>query len=197
MMRLFAGKKLVPVLSTVAVLCAGPSLAPASAAAPVWHVSRSPKLRVDMAKACPASVTKYQDVVNTYPGPPLVPAGPRAALVCRYGPTTVPGHARLFRQSRLDRAQAGRLATAVRRLNLTPPTGVMSCPFDSGLVVVIGFSYPGRPAVGLWYHASGCQTLDNGRIGAFMGGAGDPGLWNAFVTTLDRFSAPPSRELTR
>ena len=161
----------------------------ASAAAPVWHVSRVPKLRVDMASGCPASVAAYQDVVNTFPGPPLVPANPKMGLICRYGPSTgTPGPARLERQTRLDQTQAGLLAGAVRQLSLAPPAGISHCPADFGLVAVIGFSFPGRPAVGLWYHASGCQTLDNGRIGSFEGG--NPSFYSRFLSVVDRLSPP-------
>jgi hypothetical protein len=161
----------------------------ASAAGSVWHVSRAPKLRVDVVTGCPGSVTAFQDVVNTFPGPPLVPAHPKAGLICRYGPSTAkPGPVKLERQTRLDQAQADLLATVVRRLSLAPPTGVSHCPADFGLVAVVGLSFAGRPDVGLWYDASGCQTLDNGRIGAFEGG--NPSFYNAFLSVVDRLSPP-------
>jgi hypothetical protein len=56
------------------------------------------------------------------------------------------------------------------------------------LVAVIGFSFPGRPDVGLWYDASGCQTLDNGRIGSFEGG--NPSFYDGFLNVVDRLSPP-------
>lgn len=161
----------------------------AGAATPVWHVSRAPKLRVDVDAGCPASVAAYQDVFNTFPGPPLVPPGPKAGLICRYGPSTIKAApARLERQTRLGEVQADLLDNAVRRLNLAPPTGAMSCPADFGIVAVIGFSFPGRADVGLWYNAGGCQTLDNGRIGSFEGG--NPSFYNGFLTTVNRLSPP-------
>ena len=161
----------------------------AGGASAVWNVSRSPKLHVDVAAGCPASIGADQDVVNTFAGPPLVPPGPKAGLICRYGPSaTKPGPAGLKRQTRLGPAQAGDLATVVRRLNLTAPSGVTNCPADFGLVAVIGFSYPGRADVGLWYQASGCQTLDNGRIGAFE--VGNPSFYNGFLSAVDRLSPP-------
>ena len=184
-MKTAAFLAIVASISTVAAAQVGSPAA--SAAAGVWNVSRSPKLRVEVATGCPESVGASQDVVNTFPGPPLVPAGPKAGLICRYGPSTAkPGTPRLERQTRLDPAQAGLLATAVRRLSLAPPTGVTHCPADFGLVAVIGFSFPGRADVGLWYHASGCQTLDNGRIGSFEGG--NPSFYNGFLNTIDRLS---------
>jgi hypothetical protein len=174
---------------SVALLAVQSQPPAASAAARVWHVSRTPKLRVDVATGCPVSVAAYQDVVNTFPGPPLVPADPKAGLICRYGPSTAkPGPARLERQTRLDQAQADLLTAAVRQLSLAPPTGVSFCPADFGLVAVIGFSFSGRPDVGLWYHASGCQTVDNGRIGSFQGG--NPSFYNRFQSVVNRLSAP-------
>jgi hypothetical protein len=161
----------------------------ASTGAAVWKVSRSPKLRVNVAAGCPPVLGRYQDVVNTFPGPPLVPSDPRAGIICRYGPSaTKPGVARLERQTRLSSARAAVLTTAVRRLSLAPPAGVMHCPADFGVVTVIGLSFSGRPDVGLWYQATGCQTLDNGRIGSFEGG--NPSFSNGFLTTIDHLSPP-------
>lgn len=184
---------LVAVITSIAALGAVPaSPAVASTAAGVWTVSRSPKLRVDVASGCPASLGAYQDVVNTFPGPPLVPPNPTAGIICRYGPppnTTTT--ARLQRRTRLGRVEAGTLSTVVRRLSLAPPAGISSCPADFGITALIGFSYPGRADVGLWYQASGCQTLDNGRIGSFEGA--NPSFYNAFLNTIDRLSPPIGR----
>jgi len=47
--------------------------------------------------------------------------------------------------------------------------GTFHCPASVGTVALIGFSYASRPDVALWYSASGCQTLDNGRLGSFQG----------------------------
>ncbi len=162
----------------------------ASAQARVWGVSRSPKLRVDVAAGCPALLGRYQDVVNTFPGPPLVPPDPKAGIICRYGSSaTKPGTATLARQTRLGSAQAALMTTAVRRLSLAPPPlGVRYCPADFGVVAVIGLSFSGRPDVGLWYQATGCQILDNGRIGSFEGG--NPSFSNGFLNTIDRLSPP-------
>jgi hypothetical protein len=108
--------------------------------------------------------------VNAFPGPPLVPpAAPVSGLVCWYDRSNVPDPGFLGRQVRLSSQQAGVLATAVRTLSLRPPTGNFSCPVDVGTVALIGFSYASRPDVALWYSASGCQTLDNGRLGSFQG----------------------------
>jgi hypothetical protein len=174
------------VLALAAVQAGAP---PASADARVWSVSRSPKLRVDVAAGCPALLGRYQDVVNTFPGPPLVPPDPKTGIICRYGPSaTKPGAARLERQTRLSSAQAALLTTAVRRLSLAPPAAVIYCPADFGVIALIGLSYSGRPDVGLWYQATGCQILDNGRIGSFEGG--NPSFANGFLNTIDDLSPP-------
>lgn len=155
----------------------------------VWYVSRAPKLRVDVAAGCPASIGTYQDVVNTFPGPPLVAAGPTRGLICRYSPrasTSRPGN--LVHQVRLTRAQAQALGAVVRSLDLTPPAGTAHCPAAFGTVALIGLSYATRQDIGLWYEASGCQTLDNGRIGASE--TGNPSFYNRFLSTVNRLSPP-------
>ena len=80
---------------------------------------------------------------------------------------------------------------AVRALSLKKPTEVFHCPADFGTIAVIGVSYPGRSDVGLWYAASGCQSLDNGRIGSFQGG--NPSFYNGFENAIDKLS-PPERQ---
>jgi hypothetical protein len=130
-------------------------------------------------------------VVNTFAGPPLVPAGPSAGLICQYGRGfgSLSNSADLVLSTSLDRAQAQQLAAVIRQIALAPPSGTFSCPASSvGYVTVIGFSYPGRADVGLWYTTSGCETLDNGRIGAFEDG--NPSFYQGYETAIDRLSPP-------
>jgi hypothetical protein len=136
-----------------------------------WHVaSRSPKLSLNVSADCPASLAHYEDVVDAFRGPPLVPqAAPVSGLVCWYNRSNVPEPGPLGRQVRLSSQEAGVLATAVSKLSLRPPIGTVNCPADFGMVALIGFSYASRPDVALWYSASGCQTLDDGRLGSFQG----------------------------
>jgi len=178
-------------------LGAGSGATAASAAAqpgPLWYVSRSPKLRVNVAAGCPPSIGTYQDVVNTFPGPPLVAAGPVRGLICRYLPRLSSRPGRLVHQVRLTRAEAQTLSGAVRSLGLAPPAGpvngVAHCPADFGTIALIGFSYAARPDIGLWYETSGCQTLDNGRIGAWE--TANPSFYNRFLGTVNRLSPPVS-----
>ncbi|MGH9104298.1 MAG: hypothetical protein ACRDZX_00385 [Acidimicrobiales bacterium] len=128
-------------------------------------------------------------MVNTFAGPPLVPAGPTAGIICRYRPLALPTRpGTLARQTLLDEVQARHLAGRVRRLDLRAPVVVFHCPADFGAVALIGLSYPGREDVGLWYHASGCQSVDNGAIGSSEGG--NPSFYMGFETAVDRLSPP-------
>jgi hypothetical protein len=158
-----------------------------------WFTPGSPKLQVSVAAGCPASVAGYADVVNTFPGPPLLPAAPTAGLICQYGPGVglgpdSSGRSLLVSSTRLDQTQAQQLARAIRQLDLAGPSGVFFCPMDDGAVDVIGFTYPGRSDVGLWYTTSGCQTLDNGRIGAFQGA--NPSFYDGFENVINQLSPP-------
>jgi hypothetical protein len=152
----------------------------------IWHVSRSPKLRVDVATGCPRSLRTDQDVVNTFPGPPLVPPNPTGGLICRYH--GLPSAGALGRQTRLNAAEAKPLAQVVRKLDLKPPPELVSCPMDSRSFAVVGFSYHGRPDVGLWYWTSGCQSLDNGRIGAAE--IANPSFYTGFEDAINKLSPP-------
>jgi hypothetical protein len=158
-----------------------------------WFKPSSPQLSVSVAAGCPGSDASYADVVNTFPGPPLVPADPSAGLICRYGPgvglgVNGSGLGLLESATRLDRAQAQQLASVIRQIDLTAASGLFSCPSDEGEVAVIGLSYPDRADVALWYRTGGCQTLDNGRIGAF--GGANPSFYDAFEGVIDRLSPP-------
>jgi hypothetical protein len=135
-----------------------------------WQLSRSPKLSLHVSAGCPGSLARYEDVVDTFLGPPLVPqAAPVSGLVCWYNGSNISDPGSRGRQVRLSSQEAGVLATAVRKLSLRPPTGTFNCPAAVGTVALIGFSYASRPDVALWYSASGCQALDNGRLGSFGG----------------------------
>jgi len=155
-----------------------------------WFMPGTPKLRVNVAAGCPPSDTAVADVVNTFSGPLLVPANPVKGLICRYGARAGSGlpHSGLLVGSKvLDHDQATQLDNVIRQLDLAKPSGVFHCPADVGFAAVIGFSYPGRSDVGLWYQASGCQTLDNGRLGAFQGA--NPSF-GAFQSVIDGLLPP-------
>ncbi len=178
----------VPAVAAVAVICAGCSArAPTSA---VGSSSREGKLLVSVSSGCPRSVLDYEDVVSTVDSPLLVPANPTAAIVCWYSPINVSNPRRLARQVRLDGDAANRLAETIGHISLEAPAGAGACPMDVGLVVILGFSYPSGTDVGLWYAASGCQTLDNGRIRAYE--LGNPSFYIGFVQAIDSVAAGSS-----
>ncbi len=168
-------------------------LATRGSSAGTWFTPGRPPLAVSVPAGCPTSVAGQADVVTTYPGPLLVPASPTGGLICRYGPgvglgPNGGGRALLVSSTRLDAGRAQQLAGAIRRIRLTPSVGTFACPSGDGSVAVIGLAYGGRADVGLWYRTSGCQTLDNGRIGAFEGG--NPSFYVGFEGVIDRLSPP-------
>jgi hypothetical protein len=95
-------------------------------------------------------------------------------------------HPALYRQVRLNAAQASRLGAVVDKVSTAPPKGAYSCPAGWNTATVIAFSYRGRSDADLWYYDSGCQTLDNGKIGAFQGG--NPSFYRGFVSMIDRLA---------
>jgi|HubBroStandDraft_6_1064221.scaffolds.fasta_scaffold355586_2 hypothetical protein len=191
-------------LAVVAIVFAGGGTAAGFAVAGgangdgAWFQPSSPKLEVNVANGCLKSLASFQDVVNTFPGPPLVPAEPRAGLICRYQPIyglgpTPAGQRLLATSKRLNTAQAQELATVIRSLALTASVGAFHCPADFGEVAIIGFAYDGKADIGLWYRTTGCQTLDNGRIGAFEGG--NPSFYIGFVNLIERLSPPVALQI--
>jgi len=155
-----------------------------------WFTPQSPKLRVSVARGCAPSDAGVADVVNTVAGATLVLPRPTEGLICQYGSRAgsgLPGSTLLVGHRALDGSEAENLAAVITRLDLRRPSGVFHCPADVGLVTIIGFSYSGRPDVGLWYKASGCQTLDNGRLGAFQGA--NPSF-SDFQSAISAFEAP-------
>lgn len=159
----------------------------------VWLITPGhPQLRVNDDAGCPMSVSGDADVVNTFPGPPLVPAGPSAGLICQYEWPLVGGPPadELVLATTLDRSQAQQLAAVIRRIDLAPPsTAAINCPsYSFNAVTVIGLSYPGRADVGLWYATGDCPTLDNGRVGAWD--EGNPTFYQGFANAMDRLAPP-------
>jgi hypothetical protein len=81
----------------------------------------------------------------------------------------------------LDEGQSRQLAASIDRVSTAPPHGTYSCPAIILGNVIIAFSVPGRADIDIWWTDSGCQTLDNGVIGAY--GGGNPSF-NGFLTTI-------------
>jgi hypothetical protein len=120
------------------------------------------------ATSCPAALGKLQDVTApTDQGGRLINPHPRPfkAVICKYGSIfnqgAGPRHT-LARQVDLTAAQAKKLASAAAHINVGASAGSASCPNDSGNATVIAFGYHNAPPVDLWWHSTGCQTIDNG-----------------------------------
>jgi hypothetical protein len=151
-----------------------------------WHIPpRHPTIHISVSSACPVTLGNARDVKNTGSGltTTIVPGTPTDALVCRYT-------SRLERQTRLDESQSRQLGTAIDRVSTAPPHGSYSCPAIIIGNVIIVFSIPGRADVDIWWTDSGCQTLDNGVIGAFEGR--NPSF-NGFLTTIGALPSAGTR----
>lgn len=126
---------------------------------------RHPTIHLSADKPCPTSLGGARDIVNTGPGltSHLLPGTPTKALVCLYS-------TRFERQWLLDAKQTRQLVSVIDHVRTAPPKGTFHCPADIPGNGVLVFRVPGRADIDLWWHNSGCQTLDNGIIGAFEGG---------------------------
>jgi hypothetical protein len=134
---------------------------------PIPDNAKGPRLRVTLARGCPRSDAGIVGVRNRGPGlrHRLLPRGkPTAGLVCRYNGLN--GKAfRLRKATRLDAAQARRLARSMSRLPLSHTDGgVVNCPFDDLSYEVVALAYPHRSDVDLWVKLNGCTYVANGFI---------------------------------
>ncbi|AMM19725.1 hypothetical protein AX769_05660 [Frondihabitans sp. PAMC 28766] len=112
-------------------------------------------------------MTKARDVVNADPADrTLVPSGisPNAAVMCIYSGQLNPSTKHLAIS--LNATEAAQTAASLQQVSLKRPTGTVNCPEDSGSFAILAFSYPRHRDVDLWWDTTGCQTIDNGRIGA-------------------------------
>jgi hypothetical protein len=112
---------------------------------------------------------------------------PTQSAVCRYrarlsqpGASGAPGS--LYSSVVLGKNGAVHLATVIDSISTLAPQDSYSCPSDDESASIITFAYSGSSDVALWFSAGGCQTLDNGRIGAFEGG--NPRFYNTFLTLM-------------
>lgn len=145
-----------------------------------WDTPRAPAISVAEAGGCPPAVAKARDVANADPGDSsLLPAGisPDAGLVCTYSGPLNPSNDHLALT--LDGGKAQHIADALRLLSLKQPIGTVSCPADTGAFAILAFSYAHHPDVDLWWNTTGCQSIDNGRIGASQIGSPSFGEFQA------------------
>jgi len=151
---------------------------------PPYH-GRTPAVRVVVSKGCPAKIPGVVDVRNprSVNGRTLLPAHvPTAGLMCAYGPDGASLGSRLLSQT-----EASAFATVINRVRFAADGGPLSCPMDSGRIYVLAFAYRDAPDADLWWHASGCQSLDNGTKLTIEGG--NPSFYLGFDEAAQRLHA--------
>lgn len=160
-----------------------------------WHITRGgPTVQILASGSCPQSLGAARDVRNhgAWRLTELVPTSPSSGLICRYsasaiGPATSPAaQPALYRHVRLDRAQAASLARLIAKVSTKAPTGVTACPADFNTATVIAFGYGNGVGANLWYSDTGCQTLDNGSIGASE--TGNPSFYVSVIPLINRLA---------
>jgi len=139
---------------------------------PTPDTKTGPRLHVTVTGGCPGSFGDAVDVSNTSTGldDALLPLGhPTAALICQFPDTNPPPLGRPASSRLLTGAAAIALANQARGLRTgSQAAGEFSCPMDDNRVSVIAFAFASGD-VDLWWHESGCGSVDNGHIVAFQG----------------------------
>lgn len=164
----------------------------ASCASAPWVITPGhPEVHVLVSSGCAATLEGVKDVVNAYAGDELVPPDPVSGMICRYRasfpePDATGAPRSLYSGVALDTAVAAHLATVIDAISTLAPQGPTACPSDFGSASIIAFAYTGRADVDLWFSDSGCQTLDNGRIGAFE--EGNPSFYGSFLTLVNQLA---------
>ena len=167
--RLWTGARpLLRSLAAAAVcLCAVATLAGCSDQGS-WFHPRTPTTFVRTSVGCPSSVGKARDVRNTGGSSQrLVALGahPSIGLICVYGGPLQPSGP--VRQVALNQAAASRLSAALSQVSLqAPPSSPVNCPNDTGGFAIISLAFAGSQDVNVWWTMTGCQSLDNGLVGA-------------------------------
>lgn len=88
----------------------------------------------------------------------VVPPGPTAVLLCRYGP-------RGARVREVSITSSTTVTELAARLNALPSaSGAYACPSDEGETITADFSYASGPENPVSIRLSGCQTVTNGHV---------------------------------
>jgi len=155
----------------------------------------SSPVRLLASHPCPVTLGATDGVSNPEIGDELVAPNPTSGLICRYAPPSPfnedfdldPGT--LYAQAWLTRSQAVHLAAIIATISTAVPAGAAACPADFDSSSVIVFAYPGAADIDLWFHDTGCQTLDNGRVKAFE--VGNVNFFGPFDSLIQKWA--PSR----
>jgi hypothetical protein len=152
----------------------------------------SSPIRLLASHPCPLRLGATDGVSNPGIGDELVAPNPTSGLICRYAPPSPfnedfdldPGS--LYAQVWLTPTRAVRLATVIGTISTAIPTGTTACPDDVDSTSLIVFAYAGAPDIDLWFHDTGCQTLDNGRVKAFE--VGNQNFYGAFDSLIQEWA---------
>jgi hypothetical protein len=182
---------------TTLALLAGCALSvAASGCAGTWLVGGvSSPIRLLVSHPCPLTLGATDGVSNPGIGNELVAPNPTSGLICRYAPPSPynedfdldPGS--LYDQVWLTPSQAVHLAAVIGTISTAAPMGTTACPDDVDSTSVIVFAYAHAPDIDLWFHDTGCRTLDNGKVKAFE--PGNPSFYGPFESLFQEFA--PSR----
>jgi hypothetical protein len=117
-------------------------------------------------------------------------------LICRYGPRPLSNGPveiapTLYRTTVVHHSSAVHLAQVISRIRDISPPQYPHCPAAFGSVTIIVLRYGSGADADLWYSDTGCETLDNGTIGAWE--TGNPSFFDGFIPVIDRLS-PPTRD---
>jgi len=148
------------------ILLAAAAVSTAGCSNQSWFHTGAPTLTVKAGENCPVSAGKARDVKNAAASSSrLLSASVPASkgLGCVYGGSLNPAP---VHQIILNSVKASRLAAVLRQVSIqNPPDGPVNCPADTGGFTVIAFTFTEAPDEDVRWDDSGCQTLDNGRVG--------------------------------
>ena len=147
-----------------------------------WFRPSKPTISVSASASCPSTLGPARDVPDRSDGSATLLASgtPSAALACAYR------NRGLVSQTRLGAHAAGELASVINKIDLRAPQGNFNCPAAFDSATIIAFRIGHIDDVDLWWNDSGCQTLDNGRLGGFEGA--NPSFYRAFLNTITRLA---------
>jgi hypothetical protein len=142
--------------------------------------SRGPTIRLTVAKGCPESLGRAEDVSNplgVLTEQMLPSTDPIVGMVCEYR------WDKFVRRIDLDTERARSLSRAINRISLGDEGfTILHCLMDDSRDDIIVFKYGAAPDVDLWYHASGCPSLRNGYVAA--GSPGNPNFRGNFLEQM-------------
>jgi hypothetical protein len=135
---------------------------------PVRDSTNGVRVRLENGRSCPAGQLNVAGVRNDRARDldgALAPDGtPTSGRVCVYAVVSGGYAPSLLRQRVLSGAEAARVATAARSVEIAHSTGP-ACPVPSdAAAAAVVLTYPGRPAINLWIETGDCPQASNGHL---------------------------------